>query len=95
MTIEGEVSKPLDLKPFTTLWSGTKSLDTTLGVLNSFVQLQLIEELQSVKRLAKASSRDAQLAMAALASLKLSIDMNLTQKLAITVSSLETEVLDL
>ena len=48
-----------------------------------------------MKRLAKASARDAKNSIDALKSLKSSIDMNLIQKLTTTVSSSETEVVDL
>ena len=67
---EGEVGKPPDLKPFATLWKGTESLDTTIGILYSFIRVQLIEELEGVKDLAKASARDAGMSTAALESLK-------------------------
>ena len=54
LTIEGEVGKPPDLKPIATLWKGTEFLDTTLGILNSYVRVQLIEEIECVpKKLAK------------------------------------------
>ena len=95
LTIEGEVGKPPDLKPFATLWKGTESLDTTLGILDSYFGVQLIEELGCVKDLEKASARDAMMSKAALESIKSSVDMNSMQTLATTVSSLETKVLDL
>ena len=77
MTIEGGVGKPPDLKPFATLWKGTESFDTTLGILNSYIRVHLIEELGRVKGLSKSSAMDARMSKAALESFKSSVDTNL------------------
>ena len=70
-------------------------MDTTLGVLDSFVRVQLIKELRHVKDPEKASARDIGMSKTALELLKSSVNMNSMQTLATTVNSLETEVLDL
>ena len=45
LSTEGEVSKPPYLKSFANLWKGTESLDTTLGIIDSYTRVQLIKEL--------------------------------------------------
>ena len=72
-------------------------MDATLGVLYSFVivRVQLIEELERVKDLARSSARDTRMPKATLKPLKSSVDINSIRMLTTTVSLLETEVLDL
>ena len=67
-------------------------MDTNLGILSSYVKVQLSEELERVKDLAIVSAREARTVKATMESFKLSAGMNMVQTLATTVRLLETQV---